>query len=217
MVPCRILDTRDPDGTYGGPKFGENEIRTYNIPGSGCPGIPVGATAYSLNIAVFQPEGQGWVTAWPTGETQPGVSSLNYLINQVISNGIIIPAGTTGQIDIFARRATHVIVDINGYFAEGLVTDVTAGAGLSGGGTGSVTIDIETEGVTPAMLSPTGSSAGDVLTSDGDDVVWAAPLTGSPGADGLAILMGSSGTQQLSSGSTEYIAAGMNLVNSTES
>src|SRR5688500_7081169 len=84
MVPCRLLDTRDVNGPYGGPKFVENEIRSYNIPGSPCAGIPANASAFSVNLVAVQPEAQGWLTSWPTGETQPGTSSLNYALDQTV-------------------------------------------------------------------------------------------------------------------------------------
>ncbi|HJQ37090.1 MAG TPA: tail fiber domain-containing protein [Thermoanaerobaculia bacterium] len=185
MVPCRILDTRNPDGPYGGPIFSAGETRTYDIPGSACAGIPATAVAYSFNIAVTQPVAQGHVIAWNNGVPKPLVSVLNYAANQTIANGIIIPAGTDGKVDVFSLSSAHVIIDINGYFTEGVVTSLTAGAGLSGGGTGAVTVDIEAKGVTPGMLDTTGSSAGDVLTSDGTDASWqpAASASGTAGGD----------------------------------
>ncbi len=184
MVPCRILDTRNPNGPFGGPIFSAGETRTYDIPGGPCSGIPATAVAYSFNIAVTQPLAQGHVIAWNTGVPKPVVSVLNYAFGQTIANGIIIPAGTDGKVDVFSLSSAHVIIDINGYFTEGVVTNLTAGAGLSGGGTGAVTVDIEAKGVTPAMLDTTGSSAGNVLTSDGTDATWQAPATANGTAGG---------------------------------
>jgi hypothetical protein len=188
MVPCRVFDTRLANGPYGGPAFAAEETRTFDIPNGPCSGIPSNAIAYSFNIAVTQTLGPGFVTAWPTGVSRPTASSLNYQTapdaTYAISNGIIIPAGTSASVDVFSKAAGHVIVDINGYFTEGVVTDLTAGAGLSGGGTGAVTVDIEAKGVTPAMLDTTGSSAGNVLTSDGTDASWQAPASANGTAGG---------------------------------
>jgi len=34
-----------------------------------------------------------------------------------VANAAIVPAGTNGAISIFVTNPTHVILDINGYFA----------------------------------------------------------------------------------------------------
>src|SRR5438105_5298113 len=38
MVPCRILDTRNPNGPFGGPIMSQGETRTYNVPAGPCAG-----------------------------------------------------------------------------------------------------------------------------------------------------------------------------------
>jgi hypothetical protein len=53
------------------------------------------------------------------------VASLNALSGAVTANAAIVPAGAGGSIDIYASNATHLVIDINGYFAP-----MTAG-GLS--------------------------------------------------------------------------------------
>ena len=59
----------------------------------------------------------GFITAWPTGQAQPVVASLNALTGTVTANAVIVPAGTGGGIDIFATNPTHLVIDVNGYFA----------------------------------------------------------------------------------------------------
>ena len=49
--------------------------------------------------------------------------------------------------------ATHLIIDINGYFLDGVVSSLSAGAGLAGGGTGAVTLGVAPGGVTNGMLA----------------------------------------------------------------
>ena len=57
------------------------------------------------------------MTPWATGQTQPVVASLNAPTGTVTANAAIVPAGTGGDIDIFASNTTHMVIDINGYFA----------------------------------------------------------------------------------------------------
>ena len=58
-----------------------------------------------------------YLTAWPTGSAQPLVSTLNSFDGSVVANAAIVPAGTNGAVSIYVTNQTHVILDINGYFA----------------------------------------------------------------------------------------------------
>ena len=96
--------------------MGDGETRSCPIPSSAC-GIPSTAAAYSLNVTVV-PDGMlQYLTAWPTGAGQPLVSTLNSWDGAVVANAAIVPAGTGGAISVFVTNRTHVILDINGYFA----------------------------------------------------------------------------------------------------
>ncbi len=122
VAPCRIADTRNPNGSFGGPAMTAGSSRSFTIPNSAC-GIPSTAQAYSLNVTVV-PKGQlSFLTLWPTGQDRPFVSTLNALQGQVVANAAIVPAGTNGAVSAFVTDATDVILDINGYFeAPGAAT-----------------------------------------------------------------------------------------------
>ena len=116
LSPCRVLDTRNPGGALGGPAIPGSGSRSFPIPSSSC-GAPGNSAAYSFNVTVV-PHGQlGYVTAWPTGGSQPVVSTLNSLDGTVLANAAIVPAGTGGAVSFYASDTTDLIVDINGYFA----------------------------------------------------------------------------------------------------
>ena len=116
VTPCRVADTRNAAGPFGGPILSAGSTRGFAIPSSAC-GIPSTAQAYSLNITVVPPAALGYLTAWPAGQAQPYVSTLNSSNGAIIANAAIVPAGTGGAISIYVSDATHVIIDINGYFA----------------------------------------------------------------------------------------------------
>jgi hypothetical protein len=118
LQPCRVLDTRGPDGTFGGPFLPANIVRSFPIGSSSC-GAPANAAAYSLNITVVPHGTLGYLSAWPAGQQQPVVSTLNSLDGTVLANAAIVPAGTgvnAGGVSFFAPNDTDLIVDINGYF-----------------------------------------------------------------------------------------------------
>jgi hypothetical protein len=117
ITPCRVADTRNSPGPFGGPSLAANTSRDFAIPNSAC-GVPSTAQAYSLNITVAPLVGLGHLTVWPSGQPQPLVSTLNSWDGRMKSNSAIIPAGSGGAISIFASDTTQVIVDVNGYFVS---------------------------------------------------------------------------------------------------
>jgi hypothetical protein len=80
-------------------------------------GIPATAAAYSLNMTVVPTGGLQYLTTWPSGTAQPLVSTLNDSTGTIVANAAIVPRGTSGSIDVFVTDQTHLIMDINGYFA----------------------------------------------------------------------------------------------------
>ena len=116
VTPCRVADTRNANGPFGGPELAGGSTRSFTIPASGC-NIPSTAAAYSLNVTVVPSGVLYYLTAWPTGLSQPLVSTLNSFDGSVVANAAIVPAGTSGAISIYVTNPTQVILDINGYFA----------------------------------------------------------------------------------------------------
>jgi len=116
LTPCRIADTRGPDGLLGGPSLAAQSERDFPIDGGVC-GVPDAAEAYSLNFAAVPKGPLGYLTAWPKGQTQPVVASLNAVTGTVTANAVVVPSGANGDISVFATNATDLVIDTNGYFA----------------------------------------------------------------------------------------------------
>jgi hypothetical protein len=122
VTPCRVVDTRNTNGAFGGPIFNAGETRSYTVPSSSCSGIPGSSvSAVSLNITVTQTGTGGFLTAWPAGASQPSVGNLTWFAaSQTLTNASIVPTASGGAISVFVGMAsgtqTHVIIDINGYF-----------------------------------------------------------------------------------------------------
>jgi hypothetical protein len=116
VTPCRVADTRNADGPLGGPVLTGGSTRSFAIPASGC-SIPATARAYSLNVTAVPSGPLSYLTLWPAGESQPYVSTLNSFDGSVVANAAIVPAGSGGAISVFVTNTTHVVLDIDGYFA----------------------------------------------------------------------------------------------------
>ncbi len=116
VSPCRVADTRQADGPFGGPELTAGSTRTFTIPDGAC-SMPATAAAYAFNVTVVPSGPLGFLTTWPAGSPQPNASTLNSWDGTVVANAAIVPAGTGGAINVYVNGATHVILDINGYFA----------------------------------------------------------------------------------------------------
>src|SRR5271165_2895000 len=118
LTPCRVADTRNPNGPLGGPYLSGGVPRDFPILQSNCM-IPNSAQAYSFNFTAVPRNGipLGYLTVWPAGQSQPLVSTLNAPTGTVVANAAIVPAGTGGDIDVFASNNSDLVIDVNGYFA----------------------------------------------------------------------------------------------------
>src|SRR6266852_968188 len=69
VAPCRVVDTRNPVSTNGGPIFGPGTTRSFAIRGN-C-GVPTAAKAVSLNVTITGATTSSFLTLWPSGGTRP--------------------------------------------------------------------------------------------------------------------------------------------------
>lgn len=118
IAPCRVVDTRNAGGIFGGPALLAGQEREFPLPESAC-GIPANAAAYSINATVVPVAMLGFLTLWPSGVARPNVSTLNSWDGRVKANAAIVAAGSNGAISVFATDNTNFILDINGYFLPG--------------------------------------------------------------------------------------------------
>ena len=120
LTPCRVADTRVatfPPG-LGPPQLSAATPRDFPVLLSPCIPTGINPAAYSFNFTVV-PGGHpvGYLSAWPTGQSQPVVSTLNDQTGTIVANAAIVPAGTGGDISVYSTNDTQLLIDINGYFA----------------------------------------------------------------------------------------------------
>ena len=139
VTPCRIADTRTGSGftgSFGPPALVAEATRSFPVQQSTC-GLPSTAQAYSVRMTAVAPSPLGYLTTWPDGQPLPTVATLNAPNGGVVGNEAIVPAGTGGEINVYASASTNLVIDINGYFAPpggtGALTFLSAGS-VPGGG-----------------------------------------------------------------------------------
>ncbi|MBR7833605.1 hypothetical protein KDL01_10035 [Actinospica durhamensis] len=118
VTPYRAVDTRETAGPAGGETV-QFPLGNDDIPGAPSAAIASGATMVT-NITVTDTQGNGYLTVFPAGTTQPTVSNLNYLTGQTVANmGVLNTTRDTAEIYVYNGSAAHtdVIFDVFGYFA----------------------------------------------------------------------------------------------------
>jgi hypothetical protein len=120
LLPCRILDTRDPPGAYGGPVLSSSVARVVDLRGR-C-GVPATAQAVSVNITVVAPSAAGFLTLYPGDRSVPLASTINFSARQIRSNNAIfrLSTGSPGLLGIWPSLGdagtVHLVIDVNGFF-----------------------------------------------------------------------------------------------------
>jgi hypothetical protein len=118
LTPCRVLDTRNASGPYGGPALTSGVARSFAFAGR-C-GVPSSARAVSINLTVVA-AGSGNLVAYAGGSSIPGTSAISFSNGQVRANNAVLPLSIDGQGTLAVQASllsgsVHLIVDVNGYF-----------------------------------------------------------------------------------------------------
>jgi hypothetical protein len=117
LTPCRIADTRNPDGPQGGPALAAGASRNFAV--SGVCAIPSTAKAVAVNLTVVFPTTGGHLTVYPAGTSLPLASSINFRAGIVRANNAILPVSPTGQITVFCGMPSGTadfVLDVTGWF-----------------------------------------------------------------------------------------------------
>jgi uncharacterized repeat protein (TIGR01451 family) len=118
LVPCRLIDTRGANGTWGGPALAARSERVFPLVGR-C-GIPPTARAVALNLTATGSTGVGSLRAYAAfPESIPTTSVLNFAAGVTRANNAVVALSAAGQVAVFNNMAvgtTHLVVDVVGYF-----------------------------------------------------------------------------------------------------
>jgi hypothetical protein len=121
LPPCRVIDTRNPSGPFGGPALLSGAERTFTISASAC-GVPVSARVISLNLTAIDPTANGYIAIYPGDTTFPMTSSVNFAAGQIRANNAVAALSRNGLATLTALAGpaggmeVHLVIDVNGYF-----------------------------------------------------------------------------------------------------
>ncbi|HZF13949.1 MAG TPA: hypothetical protein VFE33_34585 [Thermoanaerobaculia bacterium] len=118
ITPCRLIDTRNPQGPAGGPALQAGATRTFALAGQ-C-GIPASARSLSVNLTVTQPAAAGYLSLFPADQSIPVASVINFSAGQIRSNNATLPLSGEGSGSLAVTDSSagtvHFILDVNGYY-----------------------------------------------------------------------------------------------------
>lgn len=108
-IPPRILDTRGPADNFDAYKVKAGAEFVVPVPGG------AGKTCAIVNLASVHSEGQGFLTAWPSGG-RPTSSEMNPVPTSAVANEVTIPLAPDGSFRLFSSVRTHIFIDLKGYY-----------------------------------------------------------------------------------------------------
>jgi len=117
VAPCRIIDTRNPDGPLGGPALVAGGSRDFTIT-NGC-GIPATAQVISVNVTITQPTAAGQLVLYASGAGNPNTATIDYSAGQTRANNAILLPNSGGVVTVQCVQGSgtvHFVLDVNGYF-----------------------------------------------------------------------------------------------------
>lgn len=169
ITPTRVVDTR---AGVGGTRLFAGQ--TLEIPLGAI--VPTGATAVAANLTSDGAAADGFLTAYPCGQTPPPTSTLNYLAGAPAAAGALVGLGG-GSLCVRTYADTDLVVDVSGWFGPAAgagyapvlntrLLDTRSGAALAAGASATVSAATLGSGTAVAVnLTLTEAAADGYLTA----------------------------------------------------
>jgi len=136
---ARLVDTR-PDGETTDALFRARGLRpahaTLQVPVAGRAGVAADASAVIVRVGAWGMDGAGQVAVYAADDRESASSAVPNIHagddiggDRVVHRTVIVPLGSQGEICVSNDRATHLTVDVLGWFtqpADPVMNDATA-------------------------------------------------------------------------------------------
>lgn len=114
LTPTRLLDSRSGIGGVSAPLAAGASA---SVQVRGVAGVPNTAGSVVVNLTAIGGAATSFLTAYPSGETAPNASNVNFTAGQTVANLAIVKIGTDGKIAIRNDAGSaDVIADVVGWF-----------------------------------------------------------------------------------------------------
>lgn len=117
VAPCRLVDTRNAPGAYGGPALLPGQ-RVFVLGGQ-C-GIPATAKALAVNVTAVTPGATGHLKLFPGNAAPATATAISFTAGRTQANNAVIMLASSGSGALGVANTTgvpvHVVLDVFGYF-----------------------------------------------------------------------------------------------------
>lgn len=117
VTPCRVVDTRNANGAWGGPILSPSQVRIFTVAGR-C-GIPSTAKSVVVNVTSVSPTSAGGFQIFPGNSFPMGTSVVSFGLGQTRAGGSILMLSTDGNGTLGVMNgsagSTHILLDVTGY------------------------------------------------------------------------------------------------------
>ncbi|MEA2563455.1 MAG: hypothetical protein QOH06_4959 [Acidobacteriota bacterium] len=118
VAPCRVVDTRNANGSRGGPALTASQVRTFPV--AGFCGVPANAKAVAVNVTSIGASAVGNFQVFPGNAFPMGTSVVNFSAGQTRAGTSMLmlstdAAGTLG-VQNSSAGSTHFVLDVVGYY-----------------------------------------------------------------------------------------------------
>jgi len=117
VAPCRVLDSRQVLGPWGGTPLAAGQERILTL-GGACD-VPVTAQAVSINVTAVDATADGHLRIFPASTPRTTTSVVNFRAGLTRANNAIVRLGSGAAVTLFSGQpagTVHVVVDVNGWF-----------------------------------------------------------------------------------------------------
>lgn len=125
LSPARVLDTRNGQSCANATPVASHATVDLQVTGAGA--VPTsGVAAAVVNLTAVCGSTAGYLTAYPTDQTRPTASNLNWVAGETVAVLAVIPLSAVGKISLYngSGGTVQFVADIEGY--------ITSAAGITG-------------------------------------------------------------------------------------
>ncbi|MCU1394458.1 MAG: putative metalloprotease [Ilumatobacteraceae bacterium] len=117
ISPVRMVDTRSPIGVPAVARTSPGQVVELAFPEES--GIPSVVDSVIVNVTATDAVAGGYVTVYPCGQPPPLASNVNIERGETRPNLVLSAVGADGIICLTTNTATHIVVDLQGWFTSG--------------------------------------------------------------------------------------------------